>query len=69
MKKLLQIHYIDTHLLPGAILGQSLQKVFCRRHSAHYDAFLSYTSWLKLQTDGIFFMQDATIFEVQHSIP
>jgi len=28
--------YRCAHLLPGAILAQSLQKAFCRRHLVHY---------------------------------
>jgi len=43
--------YRCTHLLPCAILGQSLHKPFCMRHSVHYVFFLIFTSYLQMQMD------------------
>ena len=57
--------YFGTVTAEG-FLQEAFGSLWCFFYSVH---FSSYTSWLKLQTDGIFFMQDATIFEVQHSIP
>jgi len=43
--------YRCTHLLPCAVLGQSLHKPFCMRHSVHYVFFFNFY-FLPSNADG-----------------